>query len=65
MNHGERCNNYFSEALDLADHPDFVFVRCRKILEVILKDIYCESMGLEKVPFIQKKLFLILNFITY
>ena len=50
MNHGERCNKYFLEACELADYPDFVFVKCRKILEVILKDFYCESVGLEKAP---------------
>ena len=50
MNNGERCNKYFLEACELADYPDFVFVKCRKILEVILKDFYCESVGLEKVP---------------
>ena len=50
MNNGERCNKYFLEACELADYPDFVFVKCRKILEVILKDFYCESVGIEKVP---------------
>ena len=50
MDHGERCNKYFLEACELADYPDFVFVKCRKILEVILKDFYCESVGLERAP---------------
>lgn len=50
MNNGERCNKYFLEACELADYPDFVFVKCRKILEVILKDFYCESVGIDQVP---------------
>ena len=51
MEIGERCNHHFYRALDLADnYPDLAFLECRRIIEIMIKDIYCEKMGVDSVP---------------
>ncbi len=50
-NSGERSLHHFVRAVDLADnYPDLAFLECRRIMEIMLKDIYCEQMNVDEVP---------------
>ena len=50
-NSGERSLHHFVRAVDLADnYPDLAFLECRRIMEIMIKDIYCEKMNVNEVP---------------